>query len=369
MVVSSSELPRILFVSSPEGLGGSNISLGTVLAQLEGRVHRIVAGPSRGDWHDIVSARHLAEERLFLDARSRSDRIRNTVKVARYALQRRAEIAAIHANATTGLFLSSLASRVTGIPVVAWVHDPVTTEFGLRVGPWVRRLTRDVRYAAVTEVAARVAEAFGLASQSEIEIVPNPISFSEVVPNQRVPSDVVRIGYLGSTTSRKGFDILAKVIAATADVDAHWLLFTARSRDEEHPEAWKTIESMDSTRVTVPGPDPDVRNVYAQCDIVFNPSRDESFCRVGAEAMANGIPVIAGDIPPLRSMLGDDQAGLLYPVEDVQAAAEAVRRLVGDPGLRRRLAAAGPERARRYEPGPVVEQLARLYGLDSITSM
>ena len=74
--------------------------------------------------------------------------------------------------------------------------------------------------------------------------------------------------------------------------------------------------------------------MYARCDVVVCPSVLDSFCRVAAEAMLNGIPVAGSDLPPIRALLGDDEAGLLFPVGDTEAAAEAIARLVGDERLR-----------------------------------
>ncbi len=361
--------PVVLFVSSPPGLGGSNISLATVMAGLAGRVHRVLAGPDRGAWGQLVDQRDLADEKLVLEGRKRSGRIRNSIRIARYVRRHRNRLTAIHANATTGLFLSALASRVADVPVVVWVHDPVTTSFGVRVGPWVRRLVKTVHFAAVTEVAAQVAVESGLCERRDIQLIPNPIAPEEVVPETREPSDRVRIGYLGSATHRKGFDILADVADLMTGSQAQFRLFTLERRDEENQAAWEQMDPHRATElVAVPGIDNDVRRVYAQCDIVFNPSRDESFCRVAAEAMANGLPVVAGDIPALRALLGDNEAGVLYSVEDRAAAAAALRRLAADPALREQLGDEGRKRAAQFMPGPVIEALASLYGLDASTS-
>jgi glycosyltransferase involved in cell wall biosynthesis len=57
-----------------------------------------------------------------------------------------------------------------------------------------------------------------------------------------------------------------------------------------------------------------------------------------AEAIAHGVPVVsttAGAIPQTVPV----QAGLLVPPDDVVALARALRRLIGDPCERRRLAA------------------------------
>lgn len=76
----------------------------------------------------------------------------------------------------------------------------------------------------------------------------------------------------------------------------------------------------------------------------------------------NGLPVAGSDIPPLRALLGEDEAGLIFPSEDVAAAAAAIRRLVEDDALRRKLGDEGRERARSLAPDAIAAQLMTLYG-------
>ena len=105
----------------------------------------------------------------------------------------------------------------------------------------------------------------------------------------------------------------------------------------------------------------DVRGIYAETDIVLCPSRAESFNRVAVEAMLNGIPVVASDLPAHRALLGDEEAGLLVPVEDAAAGSAAVARLVDDPALRARLGERGRERAQAYLPEVVVPRMVAAY--------
>ena len=76
----------------------------------------------------------------------------------------------------------------------------------------------------------------------------------------------------------------------------------------------------------------------------------------------NGIPVVATDIPALRHLLGDG-AGLLFPVGDTAAAAEAIRDLVTDPEQRQRAGAIGKERGAAFLPAGVAAQMCDLYGV------
>jgi glycosyltransferase involved in cell wall biosynthesis len=96
--------------------------------------------------------------------------------------------------------------------------------------------------------------------------------------------------------------------------------------------------------------------------VVVCPSVQESFCRVAAEAMLNGIPVVGSDLEPVRALLGDGDAGLLFPVGDVAAGAEAIVRLARDPGLRQRLGDQGRARAAVFGGEPVRRAFLELLG-------
>jgi phosphatidylinositol alpha-mannosyltransferase len=72
----------------------------------------------------------------------------------------------------------------------------------------------------------------------------------------------------------------------------------------------------------------------------------ESFGVVLLEAMAAGLPVVASDVGGLRELVLDGETGALVPPGDPTALADALRPLLADRELRRRLGTAGRERAK-----------------------
>jgi len=64
--------------------------------------------------------------------------------------------------------------------------------------------------------------------------------------------------------------------------------------------------------------------------------------------MAHGRAVVASDVGGLRDLVVDGETGLLVPPLDVAALRDALRRLVDDGELRRRLGEAARERVRVY---------------------
>ncbi|RMG07933.1 MAG: glycosyltransferase, partial [Planctomycetota bacterium] len=77
------------------------------------------------------------------------------------------------------------------------------------------------------------------------------------------------------------------------------------------------------------------------------PSVAEGMPNAVLEALACGVPVVASDLPGTREAAGD--AALLVPPGDLPALRAALARVLADDGLRARLAAAGPERARSFD--------------------
>jgi len=105
-------------------------------------------------------------------------------------------------------------------------------------------------------------------------------------------------------------------------------------------------------RVGIPGwlPREDLMRLYEKAHAFVFPSTFEGFGIPVLEAMAAGIPVACADIPALREVAGEgaEEAALFFDPLDEDALAAALDRIATDTELRRRLAAAGPERARPF---------------------
>ena len=212
-------LRTVVFVAVPSALGGSNQALVTLLEQFTGRLERVVAGPLGGGLEKVIRSRSLAEGWIPIVRRGRGDRlmrILGAIRVAGWVTRRRRRVLAIHANATTGLYVAFVAAVVSRVPLVVWVHDSVSTTWGLRLGG-LRHLLPRVRWLAVSEAGRQVLVRNGLCAPSDVIIVPNPIDAASVVARDRPPAadpHEVRVGFLGSATDAKGFDLLPAVIEA-----------------------------------------------------------------------------------------------------------------------------------------------------------
>jgi glycosyltransferase involved in cell wall biosynthesis len=219
-----------------------------------------------------------------------------------------------------------------------------------------------LRIAAVSRTAEGVAVEQGLCRPGDAQLVPNPIDPEDVVAKRRENKPSVVIGLLGGATYRKGFDLLPEAVQGMKNRNVTWRLHVSNVVQNGDQPIWDELERHGAIVQNV-GKVVDVRCAYAEMDIVFCPSRNESFCRVAAEAMLNGLPVVASDIEPLRELLGEDEAGILFEVGNTEDAVSALRRLVDDDALRDEMGRAGQQRATIYRPEDVARQMLKLYGI------
>lgn len=86
---------------------------------------------------------------------------------------------------------------------------------------------------------------------------------------------------------------------------------------------------------------------HARADLLVSASTMEGFGLAVGEAMACGVPVVATTAGSLPEIIEDGVSGLLVPPNDTDALAAAMLRVLQEPALAQRLAAAGPPRIDR----------------------
>jgi D-inositol-3-phosphate glycosyltransferase len=101
--------------------------------------------------------------------------------------------------------------------------------------------------------------------------------------------------------------------------------------------------------------------LYAAADVVFVPSRYESFGLVAVEAMACARPVVASRAGGLAFTVEPGVTGYLAPVGDDRAFADAIATLLDDPDLRSRMGDAGQAVAARFGWPSVAAAMLRVY--------
>lgn len=136
--------------------------------------------------------------------------------------------------------------------------------------------------------------------------------------------------------------IFAKAFAGRDDVVMVFVQRLSRNAERLRAQA-RHLGIADRVHFLGALDDDELTAFYRSASVLLHPSFCEGFGLPLAEAMACGCPVVASDCSAMPEVLGD--AGMLAPVNDEGALAQALRRVVDDAVLARRLGRAGMARA------------------------
>jgi len=157
---------------------------------------------------------------------------------------------------------------------------------------------------------------------------------------------------VAAVTPHKGHDLLAEALARVADLPVTCMCVGALSRDPGFVGRLRGLirASGLTERLQFAGPltGGDLDAAYAAADLLVLTSRGETYGMVVTEALARGIPVLATAVGGLPEALGrapdGSLPGTLVEPGDPAALAGALRRWLGDAGLRHRLRRAARDR-------------------------
>lgn len=183
-------------------------------------------------------------------------------------------------------------------------------------------------------------------------VIPNPavdLTASAVRPGPGAERPFV-LG-AGRLVREKRFDLLIAAFARVRDDFPDWDLKIAGAG----PLAGSLQADIDRAglagRASLLGFRSDLPALYAGASLFVLSSESEGFPMALCEAMAAGLPVIAADCATgPGDIVRDGVDGRLVPARDAAALAAAMRDLMGDAALRRRLGAAAAAVTRRFSP-------------------
>lgn len=155
-------------------------------------------------------------------------------------------------------------------------------------------------------------------------------------------ADGGRLLCVGTVTPAKGHDVLLSALTRLTDLSWRCVCVGALTRAPEFVAGLRRgirDAGLDG-RLVLAGARTggELDAAYAAADVLVHPSRAETYGMVVTEALARGLPVFAAQVGGISEALGATQArklpGLLIPPGDVTGLADALRRWLGDPGLR-----------------------------------
>jgi glycosyltransferase involved in cell wall biosynthesis len=194
--------------------------------------------------------------------------------------------------------------------------------------------------------------------QERIILIPGSGVDTDVLHPLAEPEGTITIGFAGRLLTDKGIRALVTAHGMLRKQGHDINLIIAGNPDPANPASVTAEEAQAWSRqpgVTWLGHIDDIVSLWRRCHVAVLPSHREGLPMSLLEAAACGRPMIATDAPGCREIVINDQTGLLVPLENPPALAEAIACLATSPSLRTRYGSA----AREY----VVDRLsARIVG-------
>ncbi|MCO6006798.1 glycosyltransferase [Actinoallomurus purpureus] len=244
-----------------------------------------------------------------------------------------------------------------GMPVIGMSHESyAASQESSRFGRVQSYFSQADRLLVLT---TEDADAWARKGMSNIDVMPNPVHVTPTAFPDLTEPVVVALGRL---SYEKGHDMLLESWARVAKNNPSWKLrvFGAGPMDET---LRRQADELDIT-VDLAGMTNDVQGALTNASIYALPSRSEGFPMGILEAMAYGLPVVAFDSAPgIRELITHEIDGILVTPGNVIEFAEALERLMGDPGLRAKLGEAGRRSVQRFSADVVVDRWERMFDL------
>jgi N-acetyl-alpha-D-glucosaminyl L-malate synthase BshA len=214
-------------------------------------------------------------------------------------------------------------------------------------------------------LAAATRATMNLPASFPIDVVPNFVDVDRFAPRApEAASGAAPAPVLVHVSNFRPLKRIGDVVAIFARVRAAG---PARLRlvgdGPEHASAVSALARLGlAGDVDLLGEQVDLPATLAGADLFLLPSESESFGLAALEAMACGVPVVASNAGGLPEVIGDEEAGFLRPVGDVDGMAACARRLIDDPALHGRMAAAARRRAEtHFRPEPAIARYLEIY--------
>jgi glycosyltransferase involved in cell wall biosynthesis len=217
--------------------------------------------------------------------------------------------------------------------------------------PMLIRLScrRSTRVTCLNSEEAAFLKRHGWAEPHRVEVVANGVPASFFTTRHSYAEPPTRLLFVGQWLRRKGIVQLAEAFSLLAreqpDLELHCVGTLA------DPETVRnTFEPDIRQRVIVRSrvAREDLPAVYGDAHLFVLPTFFEGFSVALLEAMASGLPIVTTPVGATPDLLRHEASALIVPTGDGRAVADAIRRLLDDAGLRRRLGEAAAHAARPY---------------------
>jgi glycosyltransferase involved in cell wall biosynthesis len=336
--------PRVLILITLAEVGGAQTYVASIVPGLAERFEVTVAawgpGPlpdaARSGGADYVPLSHVRRPVSVRDALG-------LIELVRLIRTLRPDI--VHANSSKAGVLGRLAAALARVPVRiftvnGWAFN-AHERLHATLFTWAHRAVRPLTSAVicVSEVEREQGVQRRTCTPDRSIVIHNGVDVAEAKASALNGNPPLVLSVTRLQGPKDGMTLARALRALEPGTFRAAIVGDGPDRPEIEAELGRAAELLGERR--------DVRQLLGSADLFVLSSRSEGLPLSILEAMASGLPVVASAVGGIPEVVIHDETGLLVPPGDPDALADALRRLLADPALRRRLGAAGRARAER----------------------
>jgi GalNAc-alpha-(1->4)-GalNAc-alpha-(1->3)-diNAcBac-PP-undecaprenol alpha-1,4-N-acetyl-D-galactosaminyltransferase len=358
---------NILLVISTLGAGGAERVLSTMANYWHERDHVVTVvtiDSPESDFYRLREGIHRVSLGLKRDSKTIWDALRNNLQ--RTAALRKVFVRVnpdvIISFVDTANILTLLASIKLNIPVV--VSERIDPRHHAIGKSWDLMRCAIYPLASAVVVQTRDVCEWLQANMPRARVISIPNFVREAAPRTlsgyALPSNKTILA-IGRLSPQKDFRTLIQAFAQCTGEFPEWHLVIFGEGSERDNLLAIAAECGVTEKVYLPGLIDEPMDVLPKAEIFVLSSRYEGFPNVLLEAMVCGTAVISTDCPSgPRDIVVHDKNGLLISPGNVAEMANAMKRLMGDGGTRKRLGASALEVRQRYAISKILEEWENL---------
>ena len=238
--------------------------------------------------------------------------------------------------------LCAMAKKLGSPPLIITNHGLISQTVPLwmhkvyipTIGKWT--LNSADKIICYTDTEKRQLENLGI-TPSKITVIHNGININRFVPKEKENSDDVSILWIGRLVPGKKVEYLIDAIKLLVHKITNLkLVMIGEGPSKEKIKRKISDLGLDEYIIFKDFIlNSELQGVYQNSDVFVLPSINEGIPRTILEAMSCGLPVVCTKLPQLTDLIKG--SGLLVPVRDSQALAEAIFRIISDKELAQKL--------------------------------
>lgn len=273
-----------------------------------------------------------------------------------YCIIKRGRFHIVHTHTSKAGVLGRIAARMAGTPIIihtphgSFFHPVFFNPYKLWFFGLIERFTAMFTDRIITLCRSETRDYLErrIAGNEKFTVIPSGVD-TEKFPGNRIdrdkkkgelglPKDVPIVGIIARLAPEKGHDLCLDAFLQVIEAFPGAHLVIAGKGALENDIRKKISQLGLDASVVMLGHRTDIPEIIQILDVAVQPSFMDANTRTVVEAMLCGVPVVATEAGGIPEIVKHEENGLLAPSGDATALAQAINRLLGDQGLRRKLA-------------------------------